>query len=207
VTYRNIEVRPPVGETLVDSNSLRRALAPTLSMTRTMPEGPAAAVAAIFRSGPSGLEVLFIKRSERLGDPWSGHMAFPGGRRDPVDRDLLATALRETDEEIGLDLSRAGELVGVLEDQDATGRGTKAPLPTRPFVFELTSAPTLTLNPEVTEVIWAPVAPLVGGELSTTVHIDYKGQPYDLPGWNIEGRVVWGLTYRMTSTLLAKLTR
>jgi len=184
---------------------LRRALEPTLSAARTSPEGPSAAVAAIFRSGEDGLELLFIKRSEREGDPWSGHMAFPGGRRDPKDGDLLATAMRETDEEIGLDLSRAAELVGVLEDQDATGRGTKAPLPTRPYVFELTGAPTLTLNPEVTEVIWAPIEPLLRGERQTSVRIDYKGQPYDLPGWDLGGRIVWGLTYRMTSTLLARI--
>ena len=61
------------------------------------PPGPfAAAVAAILRQAPSGLEVLFIKRAERDGDPWSGHMAFPGGRREPHDSDLYSTALRET---------------------------------------------------------------------------------------------------------------
>lgn len=190
----------------MDSTTLRRALLATLPPERTAPPGPSAAVAAVLRDVGRGLEVLFIKRSEREGDPWSGHMAFPGGRRDPADPDLLATALRETEEEIGLDLSRAAELVGVLDDQDATGRGTRTPLPTRPFVFELTGSPILTLNPEVTEVIWAPVAPLVRGERQTTVHIEYRGQPYDLPGWDLEGRVVWGLTYRMTSTLLAKLS-
>lgn len=165
-----------------------------------------AAVAAILREQNETLEVLFIRRAEREGDPWSGHMAFPGGRRSPSDTDLLATAVRETSEEIGLDLARTAELVGVLDDQDATGRGSTTSLPTRPFVFELRDDAPFTFNHEVTEALWTPVEPLYAGSRRTSVSVTYKGQDYKLPGWDLDGRVVWGLTYRMMSTLLSALS-
>lgn len=185
---------------------VREALGGTLPVRGGEPEGTrAAAVAAILRQAVGGLEVLFIRRAERDGDPWSGHMAFPGGRRAPADKDLLATAVRETLEEIGVDLERCAELVGVLDDQDATGRSTARPLPTRPFVFELLSSPQMTPNHEVCEIFWAPVEPLLLGERRTSIDVQYKGESYTLPGWDVEGRVVWGLTYRMLSTLLGKL--
>jgi 8-oxo-dGTP pyrophosphatase MutT (NUDIX family) len=185
---------------------VREALGGTLPVRSGEPDGPrAAAVAAILRQASGGLEVLFIRRAERDGDPWSGHMAFPGGRRAAGDKDLLATAVRETLEEIGIDLERCAELVGVLDDQDATGRNTAAPLPTRPFVFELLAMQEMTPNHEVCEIFWAPVEPLLLGERRTSIDVKYKGESYTLPGWDVEGRVVWGLTYRMLSTLLGKL--
>ncbi|HEV8382740.1 MAG TPA: CoA pyrophosphatase, partial [Gemmatimonadales bacterium] len=75
----------------------------------------AAAVAVILHESDDGLEALFIHRAVRVGDTWSGQIAFPGGRREPSDHDLLATAIRETLEEVGVDLSRA-ERLGVLDD-------------------------------------------------------------------------------------------
>lgn len=181
---------------------LGRSLAPAGSSQReSRPEERAAAVAAILRERGGEVEVLFILRAEREGDPWSGHMAFPGGRRSPSDTSLLATAVRETREEIGLDLADAGVLVGVLEDEDATGRGSQNTLFIRPFVFELTKDVELTFNHEVAAAMWVPVDPLHRGARGTTMSVDWKGQRYDMPGWDVEGRVVWGLTYRMMSAL------
>jgi hypothetical protein len=71
--------------------------------TESLSEGPApgrAAVAIVLRDVEDGPQVLLIRRAEHVGDPWSGHMAFPGGREDPEDESLLATAIRETREEL-----------------------------------------------------------------------------------------------------------
>ena len=56
-------------------------------------------------------ELLMIKRAEAEGDPWSGHVACPGGRMEPEDHDLAVTAVRETLEETGDDIARDGRLL------------------------------------------------------------------------------------------------
>jgi 8-oxo-dGTP pyrophosphatase MutT (NUDIX family) len=162
-----------------------------------------AAVAAILRDRAHGAEALLIRRASRAGDPWSGHMAFPGGQRDPDDRDLLATAIRETREEIGLDLTTNAVLIGSLASLPAVARSRRIAMSIKPFVFELTAEPQLTLNEEVAEVIWAPLGPLARGDLKTTLPYHYEGNDISVPAWDVEGRIVWGLTYQMLETLLA----
>ncbi len=184
---------------------IEKALAPSREAQAEAIEGHAAAVAAIFRESHGTTEILLIERALREGDPWSGHMALPGGRRSPSDAELLATATRETLEEIGLDLHKSGRLLGALPSEDATGRGSAAQLLIKPFVFELTEHAELTLNDEVKEALWTPIEPLLRGERRTTVRIAYQGQDWDLPGWTVEGRTVWGLTYRMLSTVFRLL--
>ena len=164
-----------------------------------------AAVAAVLRQGGMGPEVLLIRRAEHPRDPWSGHMAFPGGREDPGDADLLATAVRETREEIALDLQRQAELIGPLPMLPAIARGKRTGLTIAPFVFELAGEVELTLNHEVAETVWAPLGPLAQGEYATTVPYTLGGQEIRLPAHDVNGRIVWGLTYRMLDTLFMLL--
>jgi 8-oxo-dGTP pyrophosphatase MutT (NUDIX family) len=163
-----------------------------------------AAVAAILRErDPAlGAEVLLIRRAERTGDPWSGHMAFPGGRREEADADLLATALRETREEIGLDLARDARLLGRLEDVEATSRGRRVGMPISPFVFELEGDPQLSLEAgEVADALWTPLLPLFRGEAHTTYPYELGELRLELPGYRVGESIVWGLTYQMLETL------
>ncbi len=165
-----------------------------------------AAVAAVLRDRDGAAEVLLIRRAEHVGDPWSGHMAFPGGRQDPTDADLVHTAVRETEEEVGLRLDRDGELVGRLDDLPVNPLGKHLGLVIAPFVFAIEGDPELVLNTaEVTEFIWAPLEPLARGERNTHIEWKYGNQPLLLPGYDVEGRIVWGLTHRMLGALFAVL--
>ncbi len=156
-----------------------------------------AAVAVILREADDGLEILFIKRSETPGDPWSGHMAFPGGHEDPEDEDLKQAAVRETLEEIGLDLS-AHDYLGALDHQRAMARGRKLDMLIAPHVFEVRGDPSFTLNYEVDEVVWAPMARMLSNELHATETKPMAGKPTIFNGYRLTGgHFVWGLTYRM----------
>lgn len=165
-----------------------------------------AAVAAIVRERLRGApEVLLIRRAEKDGDPWSGHMAFPGGKKEPNDRDLEGTACRETFEEIGLSLETHGEVLGRLDDVPAYARGQITGMVVTPTVWLLRETPVLSPNHEVSEIHWVSITTLMSGELDTTIDYPWQGQSLRLPGFRVGERVVWGLTHRMLSILFERL--
>jgi len=162
-----------------------------------------AAVATILHPVKSGgAEVLFIKRSEHPQDPWSGHMAFPGGRVDPTDIDEFAAVYREVQEEIGLDLENEGTYLTRLNDIRAMARGKLMPMVITPFVFTVSSLPQLHLNEEVVEVVWVPLPFFYAKSSKSTVPYQIKGITIPLPCYRYNERVIWGLTYRMLQNLL-----
>lgn len=158
-----------------------------------------AAVAMVLRGAPEGPEVLFIERAEHPEDPWSGHMAFPGGRLEPADVGLHAAAERETLEEVGLCLEGA-ERLGRLDDLEGRHAGRPAGLVISAFVYHLSETPELEPNHEVREALWIPLRELCADER----HVDFRfpRSPESLPAYpgivvgNPTRQVVWGLTYR-----------
>ena len=157
-----------------------------------------AAVAMLLRESDAGPEVLFIRRAEHPRDPWSGHMAFPGGRQHAEDRSLLDTAIRETHEEVGLDLRAEADHIGQLDDLQAIARGKPQETVIRPFVFEVhRDVPILVDEREVAEALWTPLSPLYLGQADTTRPYEWHGTQIDFPAYDVSGRVVWGLTYQM----------
>jgi 8-oxo-dGTP pyrophosphatase MutT (NUDIX family) len=164
-----------------------------------------AAVAAIVRTGEQGAELLLIRRAERRGDPWSGDMAFPGGRLGAADQDAFAAALRETREEIGLELGGAS-LLGRLSDVPTRAPDRLRPMIIAPFVFELPAAPplSLSLSREVAEVIWVPLDFFRDPRNRST--LTWK-RFFVLPCYRRDGRVIWGLTLGMLDELLGALRR
>jgi len=178
-------------------DEIRQVLAAHEPRTVSVAERGQAAVAMILCRRSGKPEVLFIERARCQGDPWSGHMAFPGGRVEPGDLDPRRAAERETLEEVGLELS-AAEPLGRLDDL----HGHRAPgvpeLVISAFVYHLPDPGELVLNHEVRQAFWFPVASLLDAERQ----VDYPayqldGQPY--PGILIgepQRHVVWGLTYR-----------
>lgn len=166
-----------------------------------------AAVATILRPAPGKpgeSEVLLIKRSERLGDPWSGHMAFPGGHKEPDDIDLLTTARREALEEVGIDL-RDHEYLGELDEQPAVARGRFVGMAIAPFVFAVRGEPQLETSSEVAECVWAGLGQLAGGEVDEVKELVWEGELLRLPAYRVGGHVVWGLTHHMLQSLFATL--
>jgi len=164
-----------------------------------------AAVAILLHEGGAGLEVLFIHRAVRAGDTWSGQIAFPGGRREPSDADLLATAIRETREEIGVDLT-AAERLGVLDDLYPR-TPVLPPVVVRPFVFALTARPPTTLNAEVQDAFWVSFRALEGPGVRGEVSIDHPGIPRRvLPAYVLGNRTIWGMSERILTSLITLIS-
>jgi len=173
-----------------------------------VPRGPntrEAAVAVVMRRLDAP-EVLLIKRAEHAADPWSGHIALPGGRHDPADQDSLATAIREAQEEVGLDLARTARYLGALDDVQALWRTQQIDMVIVPHVFVLESEVVLEPDPaEVEQVLWAPLAPMLRGESRATHSYRHEGQDLSFPAWRVGEHTVWGLTHRMLDSLFGLL--
>jgi 8-oxo-dGTP pyrophosphatase MutT (NUDIX family) len=182
-------------------DGVRRAFASRPSEPITPALASRAAVALILRDGEDGIELLFIRRAEHPQDPWSGQIAFPGGRAEPGDADLLATAVRETAEEIGLDLARAAEPFGALDEVRAMARMRPMELTILPFVFRLIAPAHLRLSAEVRSVYWLPLSALLGAELRSTMDYVHDGASLRFPCIRVDDVVIWGLTYRMLLAL------
>lgn len=149
---------------------------------------------------PSPDAVLLIRRAERPGDPWSGHMALPGGRREPADADLVETAIRETQEEVGLTLDRAS-LLGSLDDV-VPRTPMLPPVAVRPYVFALPGRPPLTPNPEVAAVRWVHLDHLLHPETYYSARLEIRGEHRDVPAYRLDEAIVWGMTERILTALL-----
>lgn len=159
-----------------------------------------AAVAIILRSRLKDTEMLFIKRATKEADPWSGHMAFPGGHVEPDDLTLQATAIRETFEEIGLDLNSRGQLLGPITPSQPSRNGKN--MLVAPYVFTIKGDFQPDLNDEVDEVVWCSLNLMLKGELYTSHSIQDTEGVSNYPGFDLNnGRVVWGMTYGMVMNL------
>lgn len=158
-----------------------------------------AAVALVLTPGRAGLEGLFIRRARHPKDPWSGQIGLPGGRRDPEDASLLATALREAREETGVRLGR-GDLLGRLDDLHPRSR-TLPDIVVRPFVFALGRRPPLSCSAEVAYPLWLSLSALKAG--AGTASPRAGGRRYRVPCWRSGRHMVWGMTHRLLLPLLS----
>lgn len=149
------------------------------------------------------LEVLLIRRAELEGDPWSGHVALPGGRRASGDEDLLDTARRETEEEIGVPLGRIGTFVGAL-DEITPGSPLLPPIVIAPFVHAV--PPDTEAHPDHREVqaaLWVPVDALRDERAASEMIVHLETGRRSFPAYAYEDFLVWGLTYRILQQFLA----
>jgi 8-oxo-dGTP pyrophosphatase MutT (NUDIX family) len=154
-----------------------------------------AAVALMLRERGETLEILVIKRAEKAEDPWSGHMALPGGGWEPGDKDAYDTARRETLEEIGVDLDE-GRFLGRLDDMGPRSAGRELVVST--VVVALDAEPRRLQKREVAEAFWVPVNRLVDE------HVEIPDFPGEWPAFTYKDRyIIWGLTHRILTQLWA----
>src|SRR6267378_5818539 len=176
---------------------LRKFLLPLELAEAELKAKPAAAVMIILHDGPRGLEVLLGERLRREGDPWSGQIGLPGGRHHPEDGTLLATALRETKEEVGIDLEGRAEILGHMAPR---APGNKPEMLVVPFVAIATVPLEASPGPEMTSVFWVPLPALPATQGKTLVPT-ILGELY-VPSYTYGEWLIWGFTYRVLEELL-----
>jgi 8-oxo-dGTP pyrophosphatase MutT (NUDIX family) len=146
-------------------------------------------------------ELLLIKRAAAQGDPWSGHIALPGGRYELFDETLAETARREMREEVAIDIERDGKLLGRLDD--LAPRSLRLPsVIVRPFVGVILSDVVPTANREVAAAFWVPVSALRAPEAQAEHTVPDGSELLRFPAYQLGEHLVWGLTERMLAQLL-----
>ena len=169
------------------------------------PRSGRAAVAIMVREGQEATELLMIRRATREGDPWSGHMGFPGGRRDPGDHSNFFCALRETEEELGVDLSRWGAPLGELSDVNTGWRKDRPEMLVTPFIFSVSELPELTPNDEVDDVVWVPLHFLMDKGNREPLEWEWKGQKMETDSYLYDCYRIWGLSLMMIDEMIGLL--
>jgi 8-oxo-dGTP pyrophosphatase MutT (NUDIX family) len=160
-------------------------------------EEPAAAV-AIIRSNAPTTSVLLLRRAQSLQDPWSGHYAFPGGRRENGDASILDTCVREVREETGIEL--VPEYLRMRLALAFAGRNVEAPILVQPYLFEIGSRPEVVVETsEIESFTWLDI------QAFRNLDLHFHAEP--LPGkfrpvFPIEDYYVWGFTYQVLCSVL-----
>jgi 8-oxo-dGTP pyrophosphatase MutT (NUDIX family) len=150
------------------------------------------------------LEILLIQRADREGDPWSGQIALPGGRRDSEDATLQDTAIRETFEETGLDLATDGVVLGML-DELRPRTPVLPPIIVTPFVFVVAGDKPLQISDELADAFWVPWSTFENPTRLDESTVQVRGASWTVTSYLVGQRVVWGMTERMLRQLATRI--
>jgi 8-oxo-dGTP pyrophosphatase MutT (NUDIX family) len=169
-----------------------------------------AAVAAVFRAAGGDTELLFVRRAAQKKDPWSRQVGFPGGHEEEDDDDLVASAGRETLEEVGIDVMDGGRLLGSLDVLQARARSKIYPMSIHPYAFVLdtdTDRPLIPNPAEVDRAFWVPLSRLANPGHRVWYDAQRVGVPFSFPAIDVDSGDVplWGLTHHMVLEILHRL--
>ena len=192
-----------MAKTLDETEEMLASATPRLDQNPTRRK---ASVALVLREAGSDLEALFIRRAEHAGDPWSGHLAFPGGRIDPSDADARAAAERETAEELSLDL-RGARLLGRLDDV----LGFAESIRVSAYVYGIEGDPLLRPNYEIRAAFWTPLHHCADEDRQEMREFNYLERSVSLPTIRLledeRAPVLWGITYKFIDDFMSKIGR
>jgi 8-oxo-dGTP pyrophosphatase MutT (NUDIX family) len=144
-----------------------------------------------------GLKTLLVQRAEREGDPWSGQIGLPGGRVKQGVETPRTALHREVEEEVGINLEEVGVELGNLSVGHPMRR---LELRVQPWVYGLRIQPRVSIGSEIAGSFWANLADLPSKKKMSEITI--RNQPWTVESFVVEGKVVWGFTYRVLTELL-----
>ena len=193
----------PTAPSPPDLSVIRRSLAGIQIPDRE--EHTHAAVALVLAGAAADLNVCLILRAEHESDRWSGHMALPGGRVDPIDLNPREAAIRETREEVGLRVERSPYL-GSLGAQPINRNGRPTDMLLSSYVFHLGEVlEQFTPNDEVAQAFWVPLRHLLDPRNAGYRSTSRAGAAYDSPAVIYQGHHIWGLTYRVLAVFFERM--
>jgi len=144
-----------------------------------------------------GLQTLLVQRAEREGDPWSGQIGLPGGRVKQGAETPRTALHREVDEEVGIKLEEVGMELGSLSVGHPMRR---LEMRVQPWVYGLRIKPRVSISSEIAGFFWTNLADLPTKNKMSEITI--RGKPWSVESFVVEGKVVWGFTYRVLTELL-----
>lgn len=149
-----------------------------------------------------GPALLMMRRAERHGDPWSGHVSFPGGRVDAADASTRAAALRELHEETGIAHTRSLQPMGRLSDLLTREHARLRPMVVSPYVYRCPKALKLRPGVEAAALWWEPLANLCDPARRESITWRVAGLPLPVPSVRVTGATLWGLSLMMVNELV-----
>jgi 8-oxo-dGTP pyrophosphatase MutT (NUDIX family) len=152
--------------------------------------------------GDSEPALLLMRRSERKGDPWSGHVSFPGGRVDPSDSSTRQAALRELSEETGISAENDLVPIGRLSDLLTREHGRKRPMVVSPYVYRTPSALALQPNREAAKLWWEPISHFIAPDRRKPIVWRIAGLPLRVASVEVSDARLWGLSLMMVNELI-----
>ena len=195
----DLRARPGLTET--DEGDPARAAVAIVLRARTVRDVPSPET----RAPSPTLELLLILRATREGDPWSGQVALPGGRRDPADATLQDTAVRETLEETSIDLAEHGLVLGTL-DELRPRTPVLPPIIVTPFVAIVPPDLPFQISDELADAFWTPWTTFADHTRIDESTVSVRGAEWKVSSYLVGERVVWGMTERMLRTLAERMS-